>query len=220
MSVSKSDLSPATYETPITDVKIKITDDFDVGLGVTEHSDPYLTSPQRHSSFIFYLVRGPMYIMAFLWGVLTSAWLLMRYVCCCKPTYKILDDGELTRIFRDVYPWSSLVTYDEAKSNYVLDASVMQKTKPMVLQGYQEYGIVVRWNRQWELQSIEIDRTSLQIGNDSDAWKLAKLYVMHASNYMIKFSKHPLLHFPQDAFIMITNKYLRREKIIRRLLFP
>lgn len=52
-----------------------------------------------------------------------------------------------------------------------------------------------------------------------DAWRMAKLMVMHNVNYALIVSYHPLLHFPMDAINVYTLK-LPKGHILRQLLKP
>lgn len=52
-----------------------------------------------------------------------------------------------------------------------------------------------------------------------DAWKMAKLMVLHNVNYAVIVSYHPLLHFPMDAINVHTLK-LPSSHILHQLLKP
>ena len=57
-----------------------------------------------------------------------------------------------------------------------------------------------------ELFRIDIPRLNLKITpSNSDQWQIAKLFLMQGAHYLIKFAKHPYVHFPLDAVISITN---------------
>lgn len=71
-----------------------------------------------------------------------------------------------------------------------------------------------------ELQPIAIQVNAVVITpEDTNAWDLAKVTVMHNLSYATVVSYHPLLHFPMDSINVHTRK-LPETHVVRQLLEP
>ena len=96
-----------------------------------------------------------------------------------------------------------LILLDEGKQ-YVLDTTILDSLDP--LDTYQFLGVKAYFtNPTYELIRIVIPSRNLVLTPKHEQWNIAKLFLMQGAHYLIKFAKHPYVHFPLDAVISITH---------------
>jgi len=111
--------------------------------------------------------------------------------------------------------------YNDDRSEAMLDTTAVGELQ--TLPQYKTAKTITRFKRHpqghLQIRSITIDDDTLSPSNKDD-WKLAKLYAMNGAHYLVKFSAHPFLHFPQEAFQVITNAYLPEDHVLSLLIQP
>lgn len=113
-ATSYRDVPTPTYDAPESE-RAKIADVSKLGLYVDCETDPYLTLRVRRACcFVltdpyFWTVRGSMYVVAFVWALLTGVWAAVGQLLCCRATYRVPSDEEFTDIFMHRIPYCSLV---------------------------------------------------------------------------------------------------------------
>lgn len=74
---------------------------------------------------------------------------------------------------------------------------------------------------EYEVVCIWVDKTStLLTPKDSDAWELAKYFVLQGGALCATLVVHPLLHFPLDAINAITKTAVPKDHILFKLIYP
>jgi len=185
-----------------------------------ELTDPYFVSTAALvDSTKFMLVRGLMYFVALVHGVLTSLPFIL------KPA-EVMLDSEVSALFESQWPFCSLLHRNESAlsdgKDYYFDGRAMGHLQP--LPGYYTAGTYARFrlgdNNKLTLVSITVNDKDVMTPSDTDAWRLAKFYVLQGAHYLVKFGQHPHIHFNWDAMIAITHHWLPEDHVISQLLAP
>jgi hypothetical protein len=212
----------------------------DIRLAVTRESDPYWVTSDHESQSCcakdqcrFRCARYPPMIVAFFYSIWKCMVILISYALGCRSTYRVPSDEELNDIFYHQWPFTDLllpaailpqhiqadVKESDCNTVQVFDATVMRQ-----LQNDQQHNDLfteqtTTWFVQRKIHSILIDNRIVTPRDPS--WPLAKLFAMQNAHYMIKFSRHGYIHFPQEAFFAITRHcFPDPEHVFRKLLAP
>lgn len=207
-----------------------ITDTYEMNLTTTSMSDPYLVNtdlrPTCQSKCRFHCCRGPAYVAAFLWGVTCNLAYLVSYLLCCRKTYTVLNDKELTHTFFHLWPFTGMVQTkrnEKGEEEYEYDGTVMAKTAQCTFPNFHMDGVKVRWNHVHDLISIQVGAVEYKPDDNktSDAWSIAKLYAMYTAHYVIKTGRHAFWHFRSQEFYSILLKHFPDSNhMFRQLLDP
>ena len=203
-----------------------------------------LSRPYYHRNFAalkmcrFNCFRGTTYGLAFLCGFFK--WLVETFMIVfgCRSTFQVLPDEEFTRMFAQDWPFS----YWVQKSSMIIahgkaeEIQVVSTHDMLTMQQYAFPGMFIEPVRAtfrrlpllsnsegWRLYSLEIKGEIMYAEQDgnSDAWALAKLYLMSGIQYFVILSHHPFIHFCQDVFIATTNEvFPEADNELRQLLDP
>lgn len=184
----------------MTDVKLDVKLDADDKNG---ESEPYLrdpTHPTCGEKTSFWCCRGITYIVGFISS-------LCSFFCCCmccRKTYNVYGDDGISRVFREVWPYTYLLDEAEGKSNeLVFDTTIMDTIIP--LPKYDCIGLKAYFDKgDRRLLRISVPSQGYTLEpNDSQHWNVAKLFLMQNAHLLIKFAMHAYVHFPLDAVISI-----------------
>ena len=203
-----------------------------IGIDIKElkhapEAGPYLIDkdfPTRKQKCAFYCCRMPTYFCSILETILS-------FIFCfswCRKTYHIPSDKQIQTIFRTNWPYSALLD-SSATSNatgvtaFTLDTRIMNETHPF--KGYRVKGLLAHFDSDYKLFKMEIEPCAakglpITVTNMDRQWEMCKLFMMQGANCLIKFARHPILHFPQNAFILTFEKSFEENSIIRKLLKP
>jgi hypothetical protein len=187
-------------------------------------SDPYILSedslPSKKDKCKFYLCRGPTYLFALLWSFIMAIGRCVTYLTCCLKTYYIMSDEELTDNF--IHKWPLQAFIKKENDHYVYDASEFGKLKKDIYEEYNIDSVKAYWNDRLVLEKIEVGDTTYTPEDDksTNAWSLAKYYVMYTAQIKIRFGTHANRHFPQNAATVMVNKLYDDSHIVNQLIKP
>jgi hypothetical protein len=214
---------------------------------MNEFTAPYHFNKQSFWPTVrFWVLRGIMYIPAFMYGLLRWIYEIILIMLGIRSTYRIPDDNEFALLFDKTLPYGVWNEYymvpnptpddngPETEEIRVIDTSDFAIIKNFIFFGtYVEPVKVIFRKRhvspqnkgkisEWKLYQIEIKGATLihGINSGSSGWEAAKLFALQAIHYFILMNNHAIIHFQEEKVTAATKLFFPKDHEIYQLISP